>query len=109
MDCCYIDRNAKKGTTLVVEEKEVSNLFMVQLEGEERATSLSLVDSGCSNHMSGIKELFKDLDESSKITVRLGDDKKIQVDALKSLNYNKILLGLPNITKLHQYETCVME
>ncbi|XP_069148053.1 uncharacterized protein [Solanum lycopersicum] len=36
--------------------------------------------SGCSNHMSGTKSLFKDLDESKKSDVRLGDNKKIQVE-----------------------------
>ena len=38
------------------------------------------LDSGCSNHMSGTKSLFKDLDESKKSDVRLGDNKKIQVE-----------------------------
>uniref|UniRef100_A0A3Q7HCA8 Uncharacterized protein n=1 Tax=Solanum lycopersicum TaxID=4081 RepID=A0A3Q7HCA8_SOLLC len=38
------------------------------------------LDSGCSNHMSGTKSLFKDLDESKKSDVRLGHNKKIQVE-----------------------------
>ena len=37
------------------------------------------VDSGCSNHMSRTKSLFKELDESQKSEIRLGDNKKIQV------------------------------
>lgn len=71
MDYWYRDR--------VVEEKEVCNLFMAQLKNEERATLVWPMDSGCFNHMSGNNELFQDLDKSQKITVRLGDDKEIQV------------------------------
>lgn len=71
MDYWYRDR--------VVEEKEVCNLFMAQLKNEERATLVWPMDSGCFNHMSGSNELFQDLDKSQKITVRLGDDKEIQV------------------------------
>lgn len=80
VDCWYRDRHAEKVTTLVAEEKEVSNLFMAECEEEEeRTTSVWLVDSGCSNHMSGAREMFKDLDETQKITIRLGDDKEILV------------------------------
>lgn len=67
------------GTTLLAEEKEVSNLFIAQCEDEQEATTVWLVDSRCTNHMSGTKELFENLDESQKINVRLGNDKEIQV------------------------------
>ena len=38
-----------------------------------------IIDSGCSNHMSGMKKLFQDLDSSTQQTVRLGNDKELQV------------------------------
>ncbi|KAG6433674.1 hypothetical protein SASPL_105289 [Salvia splendens] len=38
------------------------------------------VDSDCSNHMCSNMEMFKELVESRKIQVRLGDDKSIQVE-----------------------------
>lgn len=38
------------------------------------------IDSGCSNHMSGAKSIFKKLDESHKSEVRLGNDKKTKVE-----------------------------
>ncbi|XP_023522604.1 uncharacterized protein LOC111786601, partial [Cucurbita pepo subsp. pepo] len=36
--------------------------------------------SGCSNHMTGTKSLFKELDETQKIKVQLGNTKKMQVE-----------------------------
>ena len=45
----------------------------------QQCNSEWFLDSGCSNHMSGSKELFKNLDESQKSVVRLGDDKLTQV------------------------------
>ena len=38
------------------------------------------VDSGCSNHMSCSNSLFKNLDESMKSEVRLGNDTTIKVE-----------------------------
>lgn len=51
------------------------------------------MDSGCSNHMSGERSLFKGLDESKKSEVRLGDDKLMKVQgkgtiAIKTTNGN---------------------
>ncbi|XP_074299976.1 uncharacterized protein LOC141631169 [Silene latifolia] len=40
------------------------------------------IDSGCSNHMSSTKSLFKDLDESRISKVRLGDDKRLSVEGV---------------------------
>ena len=34
------------------------------------------IDSGCSNHMSSSKSLFRDLDETKKSQVRFGDNSK---------------------------------
>ena len=34
------------------------------------------IDSGCSNHMSSSKSLFRDLDEPKKSQVRFGDNSK---------------------------------
>jgi len=47
------------------------------------------IDSRCSNHMTGIRSLFRDLDESQKSEVRLGDDKQVQVDLCGPMNKSK--------------------
>lgn len=41
--------------------------------------SVWFLDSGCSNHMFDTKSLFKELDESHRSEVRLGDDNQMQV------------------------------
>lgn len=38
-----------------------------------------LLDTGCSNHLSGKKELFSDLDESFQTTVKLSDNSRLAV------------------------------
>lgn len=78
--CWLRDRSANKNVTLVAEENEVSNLFVTQQESSKACNTVWLIDSDCSNHMSGVRTLFKDLDESKRIKVRLGDDKEIQVE-----------------------------
>ncbi|KAK3001640.1 hypothetical protein RJ639_021269 [Escallonia herrerae] len=37
-------------------------------------------DSGCSNHMTGMKSLFKELDETQKLKVKLGNGKEMQIE-----------------------------
>lgn len=56
-----------------------TNLFIVHSGAETHEHTVWLVDSGCSHHMSGVKELFKTLDEAETQKVRLGDDKELQV------------------------------
>ncbi|KAJ0082908.1 hypothetical protein Patl1_12101 [Pistacia atlantica] len=46
------------------------------------------LDSGCSNHMTGIKSLFTELDKSYKIKVRLEDDKQMQVEGKGTVTIN---------------------
>ena len=36
------------------------------------------MESGCSNHMTGIRLFFKDIDDTNRMKVRLGDDKQMQ-------------------------------
>ena len=52
---------------------------MVRGELEEDSGKVWLIDSGCSNHMSGARKLFQDLDDSVQQTVRLGDGKILKV------------------------------
>ena len=49
--------------------------ILIQKRGD-----LWFVDSGCSNHMTDTKSLFKELDETQKIKVQLGNTKEMQVE-----------------------------
>ena len=46
---------------------------MVIHEGEKTESDIWYVDTGCSNHMSGSKSSFSNLDESFHSTVSFGD------------------------------------
>ena len=39
-----------------------------------------LVDSGCFDHMTGQKNLFRDLNETRKQSVKLGDNKELKIE-----------------------------
>ncbi|XP_074266058.1 uncharacterized protein LOC141588518 [Silene latifolia] len=63
-------------------EEDESRLFMAysKIQSSLDSDDIWFLDSGCSNHMSGTKSLFKTLDESKKGDVRLGDNKKMHVE-----------------------------
>lgn len=46
------------------EEEEITHLFMGSRGSSNEYENVSLLDSGCSNHMTGMKSIFKILDES---------------------------------------------
>lgn len=62
------------------EEKEEEILLMsyVEIKHDEKE-EMWFLDSGCSNHMSGNKKWFSDLDESFRHTVKLGNDSRMAV------------------------------
>ncbi|XP_038685787.1 uncharacterized protein LOC119985569 [Tripterygium wilfordii] len=64
----------------VEENEEESMLFMVHSSANDVSNEVWFLDSGCSKHMSGVRSMFKELDESHKLQVRLGDNKPIQVE-----------------------------
>lgn len=82
-DCWERDKQPRteKGASLVAKEleQESNNLFMASNTPEPTSSTLWLVDSGCSNHMTGERKLFTSIDESKKICVRLGNDKEMDV------------------------------
>ncbi|XP_024964069.1 uncharacterized protein LOC112504361 [Cynara cardunculus var. scolymus] len=92
--CLYCD---KLGHTIkfcrkrIFEENKTSNfirkedsqnddtMFMMLSIQEKSMSDLWYLDNGCSNHMTGNKDLFLNLEESKKKDVRTGDDKKLIV------------------------------
>lgn len=52
---------------------------------ETREVRVWFLDSGCSNHMCGIREWFTDFDDKFRITVRLGDNSKLLVEGKGSI------------------------
>ncbi|XP_076925998.1 uncharacterized protein LOC143589017 [Bidens hawaiensis] len=72
-------------TTTVAAENEsnqedVEKFFMALTDNGSSGSDVHLwfLDSGASNHMTGAKECFFHLDESYKVSVKLGDKKVVQ-------------------------------
>jgi len=76
VDCLYKDKIMNFAT----ENEEENKIFMACIEVDQKPSDLWLLDSGCSNHMTDTKSLFKELDETQKIKVQLGNRKEIQVE-----------------------------
>lgn len=62
-----------------MEERDSRNVFIATSDAVATLSSVWLVDSGCSNDMTGERGLFTSLDESQRVTVRLGDDREMEV------------------------------
>ncbi|XP_024984103.1 uncharacterized protein LOC112520030 [Cynara cardunculus var. scolymus] len=77
----------KKETSNFLEEtKESKTLLMVVHEGKKSEPETWFVDTGCSNHMSGSKSSFLNLDESFQSIVSFGDLSTIAVMGKGDIN-----------------------
>ena len=76
VDCWFKDRKVNYAEEVNGESK----LFMAHSNTLDIHGGVWFVDNRCSNHMTGKMSLFKELDESQKKRVTLGDDKEIQVE-----------------------------
>lgn len=78
-----------------VENGEESKLFMTHLD-TNKVGNVWFVDSGCSNHITGTKTMFKELDEAHKMQVQLGNGKELQVEGKGTVaietNHGKVKL-----------------
>ena len=59
------------------------------------------MDSGCSDHMTGIRSLFKELDENQKSEVPFGDDKMVKVEGKGTIG---IKTSQDNVKLLHDVQ-----
>lgn len=62
---------------------------MTRFKEQEKSYDEWFLDSGCSNHMRGDGELFAILNKDFKHSVKLGNDKRLQVTRIGSV---KVLL-----------------
>ncbi|KAL4273006.1 hypothetical protein GQ457_13G030250 [Hibiscus cannabinus] len=81
----YVFRD--QNVNLAAESDEENKLFMACIDANHMPSDLWFVDSGCSNHMTGIKSLFKELDESQKMKVQLGKKRKMQVEGKGTMKF----------------------
>nr|GFA27472.1 hypothetical protein [Tanacetum cinerariifolium] len=59
------------------DDEQDEYLFMTYISSDVLINDVWYLDSACTNHMTGDKSKFKDLDELIRSWVRLGDDKQL--------------------------------
>ncbi|KAG7598707.1 Zinc finger CCHC-type superfamily [Arabidopsis suecica] len=69
----------KKANYAELEEEEELLLMAYVEEQQASREEVWFLDSGCSNHMTGSKEWFSDLEEGINRTVKLGNDTRMSV------------------------------
>ncbi|XP_075499941.1 uncharacterized protein LOC142538514 [Primulina tabacum] len=72
--------NKDQQVNYAAENEKESKLFMVHSNTDNNSSGVWFVDSGCSNHMTDTKSMFKELDETQKVKVQLGNGKDVQVE-----------------------------
>jgi hypothetical protein len=96
-----------------VEEHECGNdqhdyeqyLFYATQDSNDELSNNWYLDSGCSNHMAKDESIFKDIDDSVKVKVRLGNDTIVEskgkgtvmVETKKGTRFIKDVLLVPNL------------
>lgn len=79
-----------KSRMLEIMQKMKKQLQIMAYKNDTAAsTDICFLDSGCSNHMTVIKSLFKQLNKSYNIKVGLCDDKQVQVEGRGIVAINK--------------------
>ena len=71
----------KHNSNFMHDEQNIDDdiLFLACKTQEVIAGNIWYLDSGCSNHMTGNKNIFAFLDDSFQSAVKIGDDKRLQV------------------------------
>ncbi|KAI5427684.1 hypothetical protein KIW84_032916 [Lathyrus oleraceus] len=78
------------------EEEELLLMAHVEIQGT-KMEDLWFLDSGCNNHMSGIKKWFSDMDETFKHSVKLGNNARMTVHGKGSIKLK--INGLVQVIK----------
>ncbi|KAE8712717.1 Detected protein of unknown function [Hibiscus syriacus] len=73
-------RSKQEQASYVEQEDDEIKLFMAYQENAASHRNIWFLDSGCSNHITGVKSLFNEIDETFKQKVTLEDNKQIQVE-----------------------------
>jgi gag-polypeptide of LTR copia-type len=82
---CYKKKREEEQANIVEkknnEKSTKTRLFMIKTDEKRNMSQVWFLDSGCSNHISGYKYLFEELDESYKKSVRLTTITKYKLKA----------------------------
>ncbi|KAH7651913.1 RNA-directed DNA polymerase protein [Dioscorea alata] len=90
-NCWYRVRKHGSGVNVAAEmehENNTTNLFLTSSIEEGLDGAVWLVDNGRSNHMTSMRSLFNDLDETYKEKVYLGDNKELAVEGKGTVSFH---------------------
>ncbi|KAJ0500422.1 putative RNA-directed DNA polymerase [Helianthus annuus] len=76
---CWFEPQVNNAAVEQIEEEEENRLFMA-ISDTDPTASIWFIDSGSSNHMTGKRSLYRDLDSTKKVQVKMGNGKGIQVE-----------------------------
>ncbi|TYK12579.1 Retrovirus-related Pol polyprotein from transposon TNT 1-94 [Cucumis melo var. makuwa] len=82
-DCWYKNQRANFAAENEASDnngKGENKLFMTNIPSDQKTAEAWFIDSGCSNHMTGLKSVFKELNEGEKLNVELENGKELQVE-----------------------------
>nr|GFB35913.1 retrovirus-related Pol polyprotein from transposon TNT 1-94 [Tanacetum cinerariifolium] len=77
------------------DDEQEEYLFMTYTSSDVLTNDVWYLDSACTNHMTCDKSKFKDLDESVRSRVRLGDDKQLHIEG-----FGTVILTIEDKCKL---------
>ena len=91
--------------------EEVSDLLLHGSEGASSNPTLWYLDTGATNHMTGRREFFSNLDESTIRSVKFGDNSRIQIrgrGAIEVKQRDGSILRLCNVLFVPQLEANIL-
>ena len=91
--------------------KEVSDLLLHGSEGATSDPALWYLDTGATNHMTGRREFFSNLDESTTGSVKFGDNSRIQIRGKGGIEVNQrdgSILCLRNVLFVPKLEANIL-
>ncbi|KAL5724118.1 hypothetical protein ACHQM5_007419 [Ranunculus cassubicifolius] len=77
---CYANLQKGKGAKSNFAEVEEETLLLACHNRDETQSNIWYIDTGCSNHMTGDKSIFSNLDESFQTSVKFGDNSAVAVE-----------------------------
>ncbi|KAL0551708.1 hypothetical protein IC582_010797 [Cucumis melo] len=83
VDCWYKNQRvnfAAENEAFENNGKGENKLFMTNIPSDQKTAEVWFIDSSCLNHMTGLKPVFKELNEGEKLKVELGNGKELQVE-----------------------------
>ncbi|KAA0032274.1 putative gag-pol polyprotein, identical [Cucumis melo var. makuwa] len=83
VDCRYKNQRvnfAAENEAFENNGKGENKLFMTNIPSDQKTAEVWFIDSSCLNHMTGLKPVFKELNEGEKLKVELGNGKELQVE-----------------------------